>query len=141
MPRTRLTSSAALDAIVGLVDAGAGAGKVRIYQNGGANPVDADAALGGATLLAELAMSDPAFGAASGSSGGSTTATANAITDDSAADASGTAHFFRVMDSDDNVVFQGEVGTTGSDMNLNSTSISAGATVSITSMTVTLPNE
>jgi hypothetical protein len=123
---------AALDSLVDRCDAGAAAAKVRIYS--GSVPADADAALGGATLLAELAMSDPAFGAAADSSPGAT-ATASAISNDASADATGTASFFRILDSDNNVVAQGAVSTSGAELNLNTTSIVAAAIVSITSMT------
>lgn len=114
--------NALLDAIAALVDGGAGAGKLKIYDT---TP----------TLLAELTMSDPAFAAASGG-----VLTANAITDDSAANATGTAATFDVTDSDDAVVYSGSVGTSGADLNLNTTSISAGLAVSVTSLTITAPN-
>ena len=123
---------AALDSLVDRIDAGSGAGKVRIYS--GTVPADADAALSGNTLLAELAMSDPAFGAAADSSPGAT-ATASAISNDASADATGTATFFRILDSDNNVVAQGAVGTSGAELNLNTVSIVAAVIVSITSMT------
>lgn len=127
---TAAAANAVADAVVDLVDAGAAAGKLKIYD--GTAPADAGTALSGNTLLAELAMSDPAFGAAANG-----VATANTITDDSSADATGTATFFRVTDSNDVVIFQGEVGTSGSDLNLDSTSISAGVTVSVSSLTYT----
>lgn len=123
---------AALDSLVDRVDAGAAAGKVRIYS--GTPPADADTALSGNTLLAELAMSDPAFGAAADSGSGAT-ATASAISNDASADATGTATFFRILDSDNNVVAQGAVSTSGAELNLNTVSIVAGAIVSISSMT------
>lgn len=126
---------AALDSLVDRVDAGAGAGKVRIYS--GSVPTDADTALGAQVLLAELIMSDPAFGAAVDSSPGAT-ATANAIANDASADATGTATFFRILDSDNNVVAQGAVGTSGAELNLNTVSINIGVIVSITSMTASM---
>jgi hypothetical protein len=123
---------AALDSLVDRVDAGAAAGKIRIYS--GTVPADADAALSGNTLLAELPMSDPAFGAAADSSPGAT-ATANAITNDASADATATATFFRILDSDNNVVAQGAVGTSGSEINFNTVAFVTGAIISITSLT------
>jgi hypothetical protein len=125
-----------LDNFVDAIDAGAGAGEVRIYD--GSVPADADAALGGATLLATLVMSDPAFGNASDAAPGAT-ATADPITSDTSADATGTASFFRIVDSNGASVCQGSVGTSGEQLNLNTTSIVTGATVSITSMTATHP--
>ena len=124
------------DAFVDDIDAGAGAGLLNIYA--GSVPADADAALGGATLLATLTFSDPAFGGAVDAAPGAT-ATANAITSDPSADATGTATFFRVTDSVPGTVMQGAVATAGAELNLNTTSIVTGAVVSITSMTVTMP--
>lgn len=107
-------------------------GKLRIYS--GTPPATADTALSGNTLLAELTMNATAFpGASSG------TITANAITADSSADATGTATFFRIFESDGTtVVYQGTVGTSGSDLNLNSTSINAGVQVQVTSLALSL---
>ena len=123
---------AALDSLVDRVDLNSPPGKVRIYS--GTPPADADASLSGNTLLAELIMSNPAFGAAADSSPGAT-ATASAISNDASADATGTATFFRILDGSNNVVAQGQVSTSGAELNLNTTSIVSGAIVSITSMT------
>jgi hypothetical protein len=122
-----------LDEITALVDAGSGAGKLRIYD--GSQPADADTAISGQTLLAELTFSDPSFGAASGG-----VLTANSITSDSSANASGTAAWFRVVDSDANAVFDGDVSTSAAgtgDLQLDSTSITAGQTVSVSSFVIT----
>ena len=127
---------AACDAIVDLLDAGAGAAKLRI--NDDTQPANPDVAVTTQVLLAELTCSDPAFGgAADGTPGG--VATANAITDDTSANATGTATWFRVVDSDDKAIIDGSVGTAGADLNLNTVSIVAGATVSVSSWTVTMP--
>ena len=105
----------------------------------GTQPADPDTAATG-TLLATLTFSDPAFGAATdGNPGG--LLTADTITDDSSADATGTAGYFRISSTgtgaDD--VADGECGTSGADLNFNSVSITSGSTVSITSFTVTMP--
>lgn len=125
---------AALDSLVDRIDLNSPPGKVRIYS--GTPPADADAALSGNTLLAELAMSNPAFGAAADSSPGAT-ATASAISNDASADATGTATFFRILDGSNNVVAQGAVTATGGggELELNITTITAGVIVSITAMT------
>lgn len=119
-----------LDEITALLDAGSGAGKLRIYS--GSRP-----ATGGAetTVLAELPLSDPAAGAAAAAA-----LTLSAITADSSANNTGTATWFRLMDSDNNAVIDGDVGTSGSDLNLNSTSITAGGTVSVTSFVISAGN-
>lgn len=129
---------AACDAIVDLVDVGTtnAQGRLRIYS--GSVPTDADTALGAQVLLAELNMSNPAFGAAADASPGAT-ATAASISDDTSADATGTASFFRIVDRDVTAVMQGACATSGSELNFNTTSISSGAIVSVTSFTVTVP--
>lgn len=130
---TTAARNAACDAVVDLLDAGDSAAQLRIYS--GTAPASANAALSGNTLLAQLTMSDPAYGAAS-----SGVATAAAITSDTSADATGTATFFRqgsVNSGTFTAVLQGEVGTSGSDLNLNSTSITAGGTVAVSAFTYT----
>jgi hypothetical protein len=106
-------------------------GYIRIYT--ATRPANADTAAAG-TLLAELRFGADAFAASV-----SGVITANAITADASAEAGGTAAWFRVLTSASGVLWDGEVGTTGCDLNLNSTTIGAGATVSITSMTHTIP--
>ena len=86
------------------------------------------------TTLAVLALSNPAFGAAS-----TGVATANSITDDTSADDTGTAAAFILRDRDNTTVLTGSVGTSGEDINLNTVSITSGDTVSITSLTATMP--
>lgn len=118
-----------LTQIENALDAGAGAAFIRIYD--GTRP-----ATGGAptNLLAELTCSDPAGSVASG------VLTFSAITQDASANATGTATWFRMVDSAAVFVMDGDVGTSGSDMNLTTTSIVAGQPVSITSATITAPN-
>lgn len=103
----------------------------------GAQPADPDTAATG-TLLATLTFSDPVAGAATdGAPGG--LLTFSAITQDSSADNTGTAGYFRCRatgtGADD--ICDGECGTSGADLNLNTTAITALSAVSITSMTVT----
>ena len=121
--------NAELDALAPL----ANSGYIRIYTT--AQPTNADTALGAQTLLAELRFNATAFpGASSG------VLTANAITDDSSADATGTAAWYRALKSDGTtVLWDGSVGTSSADLVLNSVAIQIGARVSITSLTYTLP--
>lgn len=67
------------------------------------------------------------------------TATAGPISDDVAADATGTAAHFRIKDSSGVVICQGTVGTSGADMNFDSVSFTVGDRVSISSLTLTMP--
>jgi hypothetical protein len=105
-------------------------GFLRIYS--GSRP-----ATGGATttLLAELTC-NATF--APGASGG--VLTLNSITADASANATGTATWFRIVTSGGTFVMDGDVGTSGSDLNLNTTSIVSGANVSVTSFTITEAN-
>lgn len=124
---SNLGASTAADATCAL----ANSGKLRIYS--GTQPTDADTAIGAQVLLAELTLNATAFGAASNG-----VATANAITSDSAADATGTAAWFRVLKSDGTTkLWDGTVGTSGCDLNLNSVAIQSGAQVSVSSFTYT----
>lgn len=114
------------------IDAGSGAGLLRIYA--GTRPAT-DGAAG--TLLAQLTFSDPS---SSGASNG--VLTMSAITADSSADAAGTASWFRVVDSNNNTVMDGDCGGTGSgaDLTLNAVSISEGQQVSCSSFVITEGN-
>jgi hypothetical protein len=123
--------NAMLDALVARMNLGSGAATLKIYS--GAQPANGDAAESG-TLLATLTFSDPA---APGASAG--VITFDAITEDSSADASNTATWARVEDSDGNNVFDGDVNSAGALINLNTTSVVAGGPVRINSFTITLP--
>lgn len=116
-------------------DAGTAA-VIEIYS--GTVPVDADASVTG-TLLASLTCSGTSGTVAT--SGNNGRLTFAAITSDSSADNTGTATHFRIKtQTGGTVVFQGTVGTiTGFDLILNTTSITAGSIVSITSATMDFP--
>jgi len=117
---TTAARNAACNAVVDLIDAGAGAGTL-IFQTSG----DVE--------VATCTFSDPAFGAAA-----TGVATASAITDDSSA-TGGTTTKARFKDSDANEVLACSVGTSGSDINMTSVIIAATEVVSVTSLTVTQP--
>ena len=127
---TNAQASRAADAIASRCNNGV----IRVYS--GAVPATADAALSGNTQLAELAFGATAFAPAVNG-----VATANAITQDAAIDASGTATFFRVFQSGGTVVvFQGTVALTGADLNITpSVSLIQNGTLSISSLTYTQP--
>lgn len=106
-------------------------GFIEIYS--GTQPVNANTALSGNTLLATLTFGATAFGAASAS-----VITANTITPGTAV-ATGTATFARLYESNGTtVVGDITVGTSGAGLNLNTTSIVTGATVSCSSFTLTV---
>jgi hypothetical protein len=115
--------NAAVDAVVDLVDVN-GPGKLVIMESDD-------------TVLAELVMSNPAFGASTAG-----VATANAITKDDSANATGTAAKFKIEDGNALSVIQGSVGiaASGEALILNTVSIVAGIDVEVSALTVTLPN-
>lgn len=107
-------------------------GYIRIYD--GAQPTNADTAVGAQVLLAELRFGADAFPAASNG-----VLTANVITDDSSANATGTAAWARILASDGTTAyFDGTVGTATANVVINSTSIVTGAVVSCSSLTLTI---
>lgn len=130
-------TNATADAMLATIATSLNTGYIRIYS--GTEPTTANVALSGNTLLAELRFGATAFGAAT-ASGADRVITANAITQDSGADADGTATFFRALQSDGNtVVYQGTAGTSGQQLNLSATNIVTGGVVSISSLTITMP--
>lgn len=124
--------NAACDAVVDLIDAGAGAGTMQI-RSGTRPATPATSATG--TLLVTVTFADPAFGT---SSTGSATCTDPAGV---SAVATGTATWCRVFDSNAAVVMDGTVTATGGggDVTLASTSITSGDLIDITGGQVTMP--
>ena len=105
-------------------------GLLRIYD--GTRPASGGAAT---TLLAQLTF-NATFAPASASG----VLTCNAITQDSSADATGTATWFRATTSGGTFVIDGNVGTSGSDLNLTTTSIVITQPVSVSSFVITEGN-
>ncbi len=123
----------ALDTLKTAIDAGSGAGTIKVYN--GTQPTSANDAITTQTLLATLTFSDPCGTTSSG------TLTMSAITQDSAADATGTATWARIADSSGSTVFDVEVTVTGAGgtLQFNTTSFVIGGPVLISSFTVTVP--
>ena len=106
---------------------------INIYN--GTQPANANTAISTQTLLVTLTI---AGGFGTDSNG---TLTLGTVTDGTAV-ATNTATFFRIFKSDGTtVVMDGSVGTSGADLNLNSTSIASGQTVAITSGTIVRNNQ
>lgn len=119
---TTAAKNARLDAVATLIDAGASPGKLKIRD-------------GSNVVLATLTLADPCAAAASG---GVLTFDFDPDISDSSADASGTAANAIITDSADTTVISGlTVGTSGTDIVLDSVSITAGQTVTITAGTIT----
>lgn len=128
-------AKAALVALVAKFDAGgSGAGYIQI-RTGSAPTHCADANSG--TLLGTLPLSSTSFGTPT--TAAPSVATAATITNDSSADASGTALHFRVFDSANVCHMQGTCGTSGANMNFDNNVIVAGGVIAITSLTLTMP--
>lgn len=111
----------------------AASGILRIYD--GTRPTDADTAISGNTVLAELTMGATAFGSASAG-----VLTANAITSDSSANNTGTASWARLWQSNGTTPLGDfSVGTSGTEVIINTVSIVAAAVVSCSALTITAP--
>lgn len=127
--------NAKADAIATAVDGGT-AGIIQIYDSTGTGRPATGGAVTTQVLLATLTFSATAFVAAAAG-----TIVGNAVTDDVAADATGTATWFRVLDqAAGTFVMDGDVGTSASDLNLNTVSIVIGATISVTQFDISVGN-
>lgn len=105
-----------MQAVIDNVDAGSGAGKLKIRDSSN-------------VVLATFTLADPSGTA----SNGTLTWDFDPDISDTSADASGTAANAIITDSDDTTVVSGlTVGTSGTDVILDSVSITAGQTVTIT---------
>jgi hypothetical protein len=124
------------DAAVDLIDGGSAAGTLKIYT--GSQPTNPDTSASG-TLLATFTLDATAFGDASN---GVATLASTPLSTTGAAD--GTAGWFRVETGGTGgagAVFDGTVTFTigGGTIELNTSTISNGVTVEITSGTFTMP--
>lgn len=125
-------SAASRNAMADALTAAIGsAGKLKIYT--GAQPASPDVAVSGQVLLGTLTLGSPAAPAASIG-----VITFNPITQDSAADASGTAAWYRLTRSDDTPVHDGSVGVSAADLVLNTTAIVVGGPIAVTAFTLTV---
>lgn len=138
--RTALTAATRndmLNKINDRINAGAAAGKCRLYT--GAAPATPETAATG-TLLADITLNDPAFEVAAA---GSMALDVTPEPQDASADAAGTGGYARFMDSDLNGVIDVNVGDdTDADthnLEFNTNIIEAGALVKIMGYTISLP--
>lgn len=117
-------------------------GELRLYS--GTVPADADAALGGATLLCTI--KNGGSGITFATAAGGVMQKAGAETWSGVNAATGTASFYRhVLSADDGtssssaVRLQGTVGVAGADMNLSSVSLTSGATQTLNFYSIAMP--
>jgi len=102
----------------------------------GTQPADSDTALGSQVLLAQLTFGATAFAAAAAGS-----KTANAITQDSSADASGTCTWVTLQKSTgirSGSMLDGSVGTSAANVVMNTVAITAGNPVSCSSLVISM---
>lgn len=118
---TTAVKTARMNAVKDQIDAGAGAGKLEIGTSGMAS------------VLATITLADPCGTVTNG-----VLTFSNMPRSDTSADASGTAAAARIRDSNNTDIVTGlTVGTSGTDIILDSVSITAGQTVTINSATIT----
>lgn len=112
----------------------ANGGFLNIYDSTGTGqPANANTAITTQVRLAHLTLNATAFATAVAG-----VLTANSITSDTSTVA-GTATWFRVFESNGTTaLWDGSVGTSGSDLNLNSVTISGGATLAVSAFTHTV---
>lgn len=119
-----------LTALRDAIDGGTGAGLWRIYD--GSRPSTCGTAT---TMLAEITLQDPC-----GTVSSQVLTFSGTPLSDTSANATGTASWFRIVDSSGTCCVDGNVGTSGSDLNLNTTSITSGVQVTVSSATITEGN-
>ncbi len=127
-------SYASINAMLNALATRLNSGKIRLYT--GSQPANGDTALSGQTLCAELTFGATAFPAAVNG-----VLTANAITDDSSADATATPTWARILQSDGSTVeFDCTVGATGSNCDIEFDVVAFVATgrIKITSFTYSM---
>lgn len=133
---TQARGKAMLDNLVDAIDTG-GAGTIKFYTT--AQAATADTALGAQTLLATCTFNATAFGAAT--TADPSVATANAITSDSSADATGAVVWARWANGAGTTILDCTAGASSGtfDIEFATDAFVAGAVISISSLTVTQP--
>ncbi len=132
-----------LDGMFGAANILSDSGIIRIYGDAGTPDIPAgQPALGAShgTLLAEMVLNADSYAAAAASTS-YMRITANAVTSDSSANASGDAVYFVEYDDDatDVALCQGTVATSGGDMTIDNVTVAAGAVVSCSAAYIQIP--
>lgn len=87
-----------------------------------------------------MTLNDPSFAAAiDATPGGKIVGDVTPVPEDASANATGTAAFARILDSDANVVAQLTVGVGSGDLQLNTLSLVSGVVFQITQLDFTMP--
>lgn len=131
---SNVAARAMLQAIVDLFDSGS---YVKIYT--GTQPAGGPDATETGSLLATITMNATPWGTVTDANPGATVS-ANSMSADTSADATGTAGWFRAYDSNNTPIIDGAVGEAGSgaEMILDEADITVGGVVTIASWTLTL---
>jgi len=133
MKISQASGTAALDAVKALMNSGT----LVIYS--GTQPTNPDTALSGNTALATFTFNSTAYGSDSLVSANEQ-ATAALAASTVTASATGTGTFARVFETGGTVVVADlTVGTSGTDVVLNSASITSGGNVTISSLILKMP--
>lgn len=121
------------NAAVDYLDSGGSNGTVKVYT--GSQPASANASFTG-TLLATFTLDLPAFSSATAG-----VATLSAVPLSTTGVAAGTAGYFRAATSAGGTAFDGSVTVTGGggQLELNTTTVSIGVSIQITSGAFTVP--
>jgi len=130
---SRALSTTFANGVKTAVDGGSSGGTIKFYT--GSMPADTTVGITSQTLLGTCTCSDPC-GTESGG-----TLTFSAITQDSSADASGTATWVRIHDSSGTVVCDLDVSVVGGGgyVQMVTTTVTAGAPIAFTTFTIALP--
>lgn len=124
--------NAACDGMVDLTETGSGTAVVEIYT--GSAPGSIGSAPAG-DLLVSFDLQDPAFGAAS-----SGVATLLGVSISGTGVAAGTAGYARLVNQNGDATADTEdVGTSGNEVVMSTTTVSIGLDLSLDSMTITMP--
>lgn len=138
---SNVLAKAMADAVTTQLDSGSGACTVTLYS--GTQPTGGpDEAIDAQVALAIFTMSDPSFGSATDATpGGRITALSvpKTTTGEDAASTGTVATWFRAKTSAGTAVVDGTVGTSGTDMVIDNTTIADGQTVNLTAWTITMP--
>lgn len=138
MTAAPMISMSAAEAMLNALTALLNGGSIKIYT--GSPPATLETSASGTLLSSGCGLSATAFGNATDGGSGNATAAANTISEDTNAASSGTAGYFRGLNSSGTAVIQGTCGTATADMILNSTSITSGGSVTVTAWTLNMPD-
>ena len=107
----------------------------------GVVPVDCDSALSSNLTLVTIDLDDQAAFTGATDATGSALALAAGTPLSGVIALSGTATFFRIMDDAGTPVMQGSVGTSGEDLNLDTVSLIQNATLLISALSLSVPEQ